>query len=102
MVGRTSSGRETAMRVSRLREIPGIGVDRVGDAADAEGDPEILRLENLDTDLRPPAVAIEVTHRAVEDDDANSYLPFQGSWPLREAVAAHVGRIAGVGYDPAA
>lgn len=90
------------MRVSRLQEIPGIGVDRVGDAADAEGDPEILRLENLDTDLRPPAVAIEVTHRAVEDDDANSYLPFQGSWPLREAVAAHVGRISGVAYDPAA
>ena len=89
------------MRVSRLREIPGIGVDRVGDAADAEGDPDILRLENLDTDLRPPAVAIEVTHRAVEDDDANSYLPFQGSWRLREAVAAHVGRISGVGYDPA-
>jgi aspartate/methionine/tyrosine aminotransferase len=90
------------MRVSRLREIPGIGVDRVGDAADAAGDPEILRLENLDTDLRPPAVAIEVTHRAVEDDDANSYLPFQGSWPLREAVVAHVGRVSGLDYDPAA
>ena len=90
------------MRVSRLQEIPGIGVDRVGDAADAYGDPEILRLENLDTDLRPPAMAIEVTHRAVEDDDANSYLPIQGSWPLREAVVAHVGRISGVAYDPAA
>lgn len=90
------------MRVSRLRDLPGIGVDRVGDATDAQADPQILRLENLDTDLRPPAVAVAATHRAVEDDAANSYLPFQGSWPLREAVAAHVGRISGVRYDPAA
>ena len=38
-----------------LRDIPGIGVDKVGDAADAAHDPRFLRLENLDTDLRPPA-----------------------------------------------
>ncbi|HEX3925578.1 MAG TPA: hypothetical protein VHY31_25085 [Streptosporangiaceae bacterium] len=49
------------MTVSRLRDIPGIGVDVVGDAADAAGDPEILRLENLDTDVRPPEVALEIT-----------------------------------------
>ena len=42
------------MTVSRLRNIPGIGVDRVGDAADSMHDADILRLENLDTDLRPP------------------------------------------------
>jgi aspartate/methionine/tyrosine aminotransferase len=87
------------MTVSRLRDIPGIGVDQVGDAADAANDPSILRLENLDTDVPPPAIAREVTHRAVEDDAANSYLPFQGHWPLREAAAAHVGRIAGQQYD---
>jgi aspartate/methionine/tyrosine aminotransferase len=86
--------------VSRLRDIPGIGVDQVGDAADAASDPDLLRMENLDTDLPPPAVAVEATRRAIEDDRANSYLPFQGHWPLREAVAAHVGRIAGVRYDP--
>jgi aspartate/methionine/tyrosine aminotransferase len=89
------------VRVSRLRDIPGIGVDRYGDAADALGDPDVLRMENLDTDLRPPAVAVEATHRAVEQDAANSYLPFQGAWPLRAAVAEHVGRISGVPYDPA-
>lgn len=87
------------MPVSRLVHIPGIGVDQVGDAADAAGDPEILRLENLDTDLAPPRIAVDVTHRAIEDDAANSYLPFQGHWPLREAVAEHVGRLAGVSYD---
>jgi len=88
------------MTVSRLREIPGIGVDVIGDAADAAGDPDILRLENLDTDLRPPRVAVELTRAAVDDDAANSYLPFQGHRTLREAAAAHVGRLAGRRYDP--
>jgi hypothetical protein len=46
------------MSVSRLRHIPGIGVDKVGDAADAAGDPRFLRLENLDTDIAPPAIAL--------------------------------------------
>jgi aspartate/methionine/tyrosine aminotransferase len=88
------------MTVSRLRDIPGIGVDVIGDAADAAGDPDILRLENLDTDLRPPPVAVELTRAAVDDDAANSYLPFQGQRALREAAAAHVGRLAGRRYDP--
>ncbi|HEX2134145.1 MAG TPA: pyridoxal phosphate-dependent aminotransferase [Actinophytocola sp.] len=89
------------MSVSRLAHIPGIGVDQVGDAADAAHDPDLLRLENLDTDLRPPRVALDTTRAAVDDDTANSYLPFQGRLSLREAAAAHVGRLAGRGYDPA-
>jgi aspartate/methionine/tyrosine aminotransferase len=88
------------MTVSRLRDIPGIGVDVIGDAADATGDPEFLRLENLDTDIRPPAAALEVTRAAVDDDAANSYLPFQGHRALLAAAAEHVGRIAGRRYDP--
>ncbi|MFI6517564.1 pyridoxal phosphate-dependent aminotransferase [Spirillospora sp. NPDC050679] len=88
------------MTVTRLRDIPGIGVDAVGDAADAAGDPEFLRLENLDTDLRPPAVALAATHAAVDADPANSYLPFQGHRSLRAAAAAHVGRVSGHAYDP--
>jgi aspartate/methionine/tyrosine aminotransferase len=90
------------MTVTRLHHIPGIGVDVIGDAADAAADPDILRLENLDTDLRPPAIALELTRAAVEDDAANSYLPFQGRQGLREAAAAHVGALAGRRYDPAA
>jgi aspartate/methionine/tyrosine aminotransferase len=89
------------MTVSRLRNIPGIGVDRVGDAADSLGDPDILRLENLDTDLRPPAAALARTHDAIDDDSANSYLPFTGLRSLREAAAARVGHSAGVTYDAA-
>jgi aspartate/methionine/tyrosine aminotransferase len=88
------------MRPSRLEHIPGIGVDRMGDAADAAHDPELLRLENLDTDLRPPRVALEATRAAVDDSAANSWLPFQGHRSLREAVAGHVGRLAGRAYDP--
>ena len=88
------------MTVSRLRDIPGIGVDKIGDAADAAADPRFLRLENLDTDLRPPEVALEVTHAAVEQDEASSYLPFQGHLALREAAAAHVAAVTGRLYDP--
>jgi aspartate/methionine/tyrosine aminotransferase len=86
------------MTIHRLQSIAGFGIDRVARAAEA--DPEILRLENLDTDLRPPPEAIAATHAAIEDDDANSYLPFIGKRSLREAIAMHVGRQAGVAYDP--
>ena len=89
------------MTVSRLRNIPGIGVDRVGDAADSMHDADILRLENLDTDLRPPAAALQLTHEAVDDDTANSYLPFLGLSVLRQAAALRVGRAAGHRYDAA-
>lgn len=89
------------MTVSRLRNIPGIGVDRVGDAADSMHDADILRLENLDTDLRPPAAALKVTREAVDDDAANSYLPFLGLPDLRQAAAERVGRAAGHRYDAA-
>jgi len=58
--------------VSRLAHIPGIGVNVMGDRADAAADPTMLRMENLDTDLRPPDVALEHTRRAVDDDEANS------------------------------
>lgn len=87
------------MPVSRLRDVPGIGVDRMGDAADAAGGRAILRLENLDTDLRPPQAALAATWAAIDDDDANSYLPFLGHEALRRAAAAHVGRLARVDYD---
>ncbi len=87
------------MSVSRLAGMAGIGVDRMGNLADASGDPEILRLENLDTDLRPPAGVIETTQRAATEDKANSYLPFLGMNPLRRAAAALVSRTSGVDYD---
>lgn len=71
-----------------------IGVERMGDRADALADPAVLRLENLDTDLLPPAPALEATLAAVRDDDANSYLPFFGHDRLRRAATALVERTA--------
>jgi aspartate/methionine/tyrosine aminotransferase len=86
-------------RPSRLAGMPGIGVDRMDDMADSLADPVMLRLENLDTDIRPYAPALEVTRRAVGADDANSYLPFLGQDGLRRAAAAHVGRMSDIAYD---
>jgi aspartate/methionine/tyrosine aminotransferase len=83
------------MPVKRLAGIPGFSIDRV--AAAAGSDPEILRLENLDTDLAPPATAIAATKAALDTDDANSYLPFTGRLDLRQAIArrlsAQTGRV---------
>ena len=84
--------------VKRLRNVPGFSIDRV--AAAAAGDPEVLRLENLDSDIRPPAAALQATHQAIDNDDANSYLPFHGQDDMRATATAHVSRLSGVSYDP--
>jgi len=76
-----------------------IGVEQMGDLADSLKDADVLRLENLDTDLRPPQSAIEFTKKAVDDDDANSYLPFLGLDVMRRAAANLVGQQAGQPYD---
>jgi N-succinyldiaminopimelate aminotransferase len=85
-------------RPSRLRDIVGIGVDRMGSIADASGR-DFLRLENLDTDIPPDAAAIARTRTAAGEDAANSYLPFVGQDGLRLAAARHVSAMSGVAYD---
>jgi N-succinyldiaminopimelate aminotransferase len=85
-------------RPSRLRDIVGIGVDRMGSIADASGR-DFLRLENLDTDIPPDAEAIARTRAAAAEDAANSYLPFVGQDNLRIAAARHVSAVSGVAYD---
>lgn len=86
-------------KVSRLSQVPGIGVDRMGNAADAAHDPEILRLENLDTDIAPPPISIEVTKNAIGLDENNSYLPFLGQDGLRQAATKRVSRASRMEYD---
>lgn len=86
-------------RVSRLAHVPGIGVDRMGNAADAAQDSEILRFENLDTDILPPKIALEATRAAIGIDANNSYLPFLGQDALRQAATSRVMRVSGVSYD---
>ncbi|MCH8221596.1 MAG: pyridoxal phosphate-dependent aminotransferase [Proteobacteria bacterium] len=87
------------MPVSRLKHITRIGVEQMGDLADSLDDPEVLRLENLDTDLRPSQAALDFTKQAIDDDDANSYLPFLGMDSLRKAAADLVGKSSGQNYD---
>jgi N-succinyldiaminopimelate aminotransferase len=82
----------------RLEGIPGFGIDRVAAAAGA--DPEVLRLENLDTDVPPHPDVVEVTRAAVGRDEANSYLPFSGRDEIKEAVASLIRRRGGPEYDP--
>jgi aspartate/methionine/tyrosine aminotransferase len=85
------------MSVTRLEYIPGFNIDRV--AAAAGDDPDVLRLENLDTDIPPPAEAMEATRKAIGEDEANSWLPFTGRDDLKEAVAAYIERRGGPHYN---
>ena len=87
------------MSVSRLDHISKIGVEQMGDLADSLADADILRLENLDTNLLPPASAVEFTRNALVDDEANSYLPFLGLDPMRQAATTLVGNQANQEYD---
>jgi len=91
--------RTISLRPARLAGMTGIGVDKMGHLADAAGGADILRLENLDTDVPPHPAAVEATRRAVVDDASNSYLPFVGQTRLRRAVAAHVARLSGAPCD---
>jgi aspartate/methionine/tyrosine aminotransferase len=85
-------------RPRRLAGLPELGVDAAARAAGS--DPDVLRLENLDTDLAPPPGVLEVTRASVGVDAANSYLPFTGLAELRAAVAERLERQTGVAYDP--
>jgi len=87
------------MSVERLKYITKIGVEQMGDLADSLHDPDVLRLENLDTDIRPPESAIRFTQQAVLDDNANSYLPFFGLDVCRQAATELVMRQSRQSYD---
>jgi aspartate/methionine/tyrosine aminotransferase len=85
------------MRVSRLDDIPGFNIDRV--AAAAGSDPNVLRMENLDTDLDHPPGVVEATRAAIGTREGNSWLPFTGRDDLKEAVADFIERRGGPRYD---
>jgi aspartate/methionine/tyrosine aminotransferase len=84
-------------RAARMDGIAGFGIDRV---AAAVFDPDVLRLENLDTDLALPDEAVAVTRAALEDPVSNSWLPFTGDLGLRDAISAHIAARHGRVYDP--
>src|SRR2546428_4602933 len=67
--------------------------------AAAGTDPDILRMENLDTDIPPPDAAMKATRAAIGEDEANSWLPFTGRDDLKDVVAAYIERHGGPHYD---
>jgi aspartate/methionine/tyrosine aminotransferase len=89
---------KTFKRAQRLRDVQGFGIDRLANAADARGD--VLRLENLDTDLPLPPEAIPETIRGLGTPEANSWLPFTGDRDLRAAISDFLAGRTGRRYDP--
>src|SRR5688572_31160946 len=89
---------KTFKRARRLKDVQGFGIDRLANAADARGD--VLRLENLDTDLPLPPEAIPETIKGLETPEANSWLPFTGDRGLRAAVSDFLAERTGRRYDP--
>ena len=85
-----------AAGAERLDDIVGFHIDKVATAAG--DDPDILRLENLDTDVPPPTEAIVATRAAIGTDEANSWLPFSGRDDLKQAVVEHIARRGGPRY----
>ncbi|MFI6296996.1 pyridoxal phosphate-dependent aminotransferase [Nonomuraea sp. NPDC050790] len=84
---------------ARFAHVQTFDIDRV--AAAAGSDPDVLRMENLDTDVPPPPNAVAATARALTDGQGNSWLPFNGLPVLREALAADLRERTGLDYDPA-
>ena len=85
-------------RAQRLTDVRGFGIDRLAEAAEAHDD--VLRLENLDTDLPLPPEAIPETIRGLETPEANSWLPFTGDRDLRAAISDFLAERTGRRYDP--
>ncbi|WP_157252640.1 pyridoxal phosphate-dependent aminotransferase [Nonomuraea typhae] len=83
---------------TRFADILSFDIDRV--AAAAGSDPDVLRMENLDTDVPPPPNAVAATRQALADGQGNSWLPFTGLPVLREAIAADLRERTGTGYNP--
>ena len=59
-------------RVRRFDDIPGFTIDRV--AAAAGEDPDVLRMENLDTDVPPPQAAARKTADVLSDKQSSNRL----------------------------
>jgi aspartate/methionine/tyrosine aminotransferase len=89
---------KTFKRAQRLNDVQGFGIDRLAKAADSRGD--VLRLENLDTDLPLPPEAIPETIKGLETPQANSWLPFTGDMDLRAAISDFLLERTGHRYDP--
>ena len=83
--------------------LPRIGLDIMGDLADerdgAGAGERSFRLENADSDIPPPEIAVRATRETVGLDEYNSWLPLVGLREMRRAVADSIRRDDGLDYD---
>ena len=87
----------------RMHGLPRIGLDIMGDLADemdmSQSNNQAFRLENADSDIPPPEIAIETSREAIGKDEYNSWLPLIGLRELRAAVARRIQLEDGLNYD---
>jgi len=87
----------------RMHGLPRIGLDIMGDLADeldmSQSHNQAFRLENADSDIPPPEIAIETSREAIGKDEYNSWLPLIGLRELRAAVARRIQLEDGLNYD---
>ena len=87
----------------RMYGLPRIGLDIMGDLADeldmSQSNNQAFRLENADSDIPPPEIAIETSREAIGNDEYNSWLPLIGLRELRAAVARRIQLEDGLNYD---
>ncbi|TDD14303.1 pyridoxal phosphate-dependent aminotransferase [Nonomuraea diastatica] len=83
---------------SRFAHVQPFDIDKV--AAAAGSDADVLRMENLDTDVPPPPAAVAATRESLAAGTGNSWLPFTGLPELREAIAADLRVRTGLDFDP--
>ena len=83
----------------RMESIPRIGLDIMGDQANAVGG-QPYRLENADSDIPPAEHVVAATRDAVGLDRFNSWLPLNGLRELRCLVAGRAERDDGLEYHP--
>ena len=87
----------------RMHGLPRIGLDIMGDLADeldmSQSNNQAFRLENADSAIPPPEIAIETSREAIGKDEYNSWLPLIGLRELRAAVARRIQLEDGLNYD---
>ena len=85
-----SARQDIALAPRRFASISPLDIIAVAESADALG-AQVLRMENLDTDLAPPAAALSATRDALTELGwSSSYLPFTGKRGLRAAVSDQI------------
>ena len=95
-----SARQDIALAPRRFASISPLDIIAVAESADALG-AQVLRMENLDTDLAPPAAALTATGDALTELGwSSSYLPFTGKRGLRAAVSDQIHARTGHRYDP--